>query len=99
MKDEDIIGKEFLAVTFEKDGILTCNDSYDRFIGKTGIVTNAHPDYTKYARVEFSDAGYVNALHWPIKVIKDQLKFNAYKETPEYTKDLFKEIIKLTKTK
>jgi hypothetical protein len=99
MTDIDIIGKEFLAVTFEKDGILTCNDAYDKFIGKTGIVTNTHVDYPKYARVEFNDTGYVNALHWPVKVVIEQLKFNAYKETPAYTKDLFKEIIKLTKTK
>lgn len=100
MKDEDIIGKEFLAVDFEPDGILTRNDFYDKFIGKTGIVTNTHVDYPQYARVEFKEgAGYVTALHWPVKVVKEQLQLNAYKETPEYTKDLFKEILKLTKTK
>ena len=95
----DIIGKEFLAVHFGKDGILTCNAAYDKLLGKIGIVTNTHPDFPQYARVEFTDVGYVNALHWPVKVIEEQLKFNAYKETSEYTKDLFKEIIKLTKTK
>lgn len=99
MKDEDIIGKEFLAVPFEKDGLLTYNDAYNRFIGKTGIVTNTNVDYPRFARVEFDESGYVNALHWPVKVIKEQLQLNAYKETPEYIKDLFKEIIKLTKTK
>jgi hypothetical protein len=99
MTDMDIIGKEFTAVPFEKDGLLTYNDAYDKFIGKTGIVTNTHVDYPRFARVEFDESGYVNALHWPVKVIKEQLQFNAYKETPAYTKDLFKEIIKLTKTK
>jgi hypothetical protein len=96
----DIIGKEFLAVHFEKDGILTCNTSYDKLIGKIGVVTNTHMDFPQYARVEFNnETGYINALHWPVKVIKEQLKLNMYKETPDYTKDLFKEIIKLTKTK
>ena len=95
----DIIGKEFVAVHFEKDGILTFNAAYDKLLGKTGIVTNTHPDFPEYARVEFDTNGYVNALHWPVKVIKEQLQENLYKETPEYTKDLFKEIIKLTKTK
>lgn len=100
MKDEDIIGKEFLAVDFKSDGILTCNEIYLKFLGKTGIVTNTHVDYPQYACVEFKEnVGYVNALHWPVKVIKEQLQFNAYKETPKYTKDLFKEILKLTKTK
>ena len=97
----DIIGKEFVGVYFEKDGILTCDTIYDKLLGKTGIVTNTHVDFPQYARVEFRDAtlGYINALHWPVKVIKEQLELNVYKETPEYTKDLFKEIIKLTKTK
>jgi hypothetical protein len=95
----DIIGKEFVAVHFGKDGILTFNAAYDKLLGKTGIVTNTHPDFPEYARVEFDTNGYVNALHWPVKVIKEQLQENLYKETPEYTKDLFKEIIKLTKTK
>ena len=100
MKDEDIIGKEFLAVFFEKDGMLTCNDAYVKLIGKTGIVTNIHVDYERYARVEFKETtGYVNALHWPVKVIKEQLQLNAFKETPEYTESLFKEILNLTKTK
>jgi len=100
MKDEDIIGKEFLAVYFEPDGMLTCNDAYDKLIGKTGIVTNTHVDFPQYARVEFKEVrGYVNALHFPVKVIKEQLQLNAFKETPEYTKHLFKEILKLTKTK
>jgi len=100
MTDMDIIGKEFTAVNFKSDGRLFCNNSYDSFIGKTGIVTNTHVDYPEYARVEFTDAkGYLNALHWPVKVIKEQLQLNAYKETTEYTKDLFKEILKLTKTK
>jgi uncharacterized membrane-anchored protein len=99
MTDMDIIGKEFTAVPFEKDGILTCSDAYDRFIGKTGIVTNTNVDYPRFARVEFDDSGYVNALHWPVKVIEKQLQENLYKETPEYTKDLFKEILKLTKIK
>jgi hypothetical protein len=96
----DIIGKEFLAVHFGKDGVLSCNEPYKKFIGRTGIVTNTHPDFPQYARVKFNDeTGYINALHWPVKVIKEQLQENLYKETPEYTKDLFKEIIKLTKTK
>lgn len=95
----DIIGKEFLAVHFEKDGILTCNTSYDKLIGKIGVVTNNHMDFPQYARVEFDIDDYVIALHWPVKVIKEQLQENLYKETPAYTKDLFKEIIKLTKTK
>ena len=95
----DIIGKEFLAVHFEKDGVLTCNEPYKKFLGRTGIVTNIHETFSQYARVEFDTEGYINALHWPVKVIEEQLKFNTYKETPEYTKDLFKEIIKLTKTK
>ena len=99
MKNEDIIGKEFLAVDFRPNGILTCNELYLKFLGKTGIITNTHADYPEYARVEFNDTGYINALHWPIEVIKEQLQENLYKETPEYTKDLFKEIIKLTKTK
>lgn len=99
MKDEDIIGKEFTAVYFEKDGLLTYNDSYDRFIGKTGIVTNTHVDYPQFARVEFDKSGYLDALHWPVKVIKEQLQLNAFKETPEYTKSLFKEILNLTKIK
>ncbi len=95
----DIIGKEFLAVHFEKDEILTCSTNYDKLIGKIGVVTNTHMDFPQYARVEFDTDGYVNALHWPVKVIKEQLQENLYKETPAYTKDLFKEIIKLTKTK
>jgi hypothetical protein len=96
MKDEDIIGKEFTAVEFGKTGILTCNESYKPLLGKTGIVTNIHADFSEYARVEFKITGYANALHWPVKVIKEQIQ---YKETPEYTKNLFKEILNLTKTK
>jgi len=99
MNDIDIIGKEFTAIPFEKDGLLTYNDAYDRFIGKTGIVTNTHADYPQYARVEFDESGYINALHWPVKVVKEQLQLNAFKETPEYTESLFKEILNLTKTK
>jgi len=100
MKDEDIIGKEFLAVFFEPEDMLTCNDVYVQFIGKTGIVTNTHVDYPQFARIEFEDTiGYINALHWPVKVVREQLKLNAFKETPEYTKSLFKEILNLTKTK
>jgi len=99
MTDMDIIGKEFTAVSFEQDGLLTCNDAYDKFIGKTGVVTNTHVDYPRFARVEFDESGYVNALHWPVKVIEKQLQFNAFKETPEYTESLFKEILNLTKTK
>jgi hypothetical protein len=102
MKDEDIIGKEFLTVRFEKKdgGILTCNPTYDPYIGLIGIVTNFHEPYTEYARVEFKDSvGYITALHWPVKVIKKQLQENINKESPEYIKKLFKEIIKLTKTK
>ena len=100
MTDIDIIGKEFLAVDFEKDGILTCNDAYTPFLGKTGVVTNTHEDYPRFARVEFTDAkGYLRSLHWPVKVIKEQLQLNAFKETPEYTKSLFEEILNLTKTK
>ena len=99
MTDIDIIGKEFIAVHFGKTGILSCNDAYKTFIGKTGIVTNTHAEFPEYARVEFNDTGYINALHWPVSIIEKQLQENLYKETPEYTKDLFKEIIKLTKTK
>ena len=100
MKDEYIIGKEFLTVYFEKDGILDCNDIYNQHLGIIGIVTNMHEDYPQYARVEFKDAkGYVNALHWPVKVIKEQLMLKAFKETPEYTECLFKEIINLIKIK
>jgi hypothetical protein len=100
MKDKDIIGKKFLAVDFAPDLPLTCNDIYKPFIGKTGVVTNTHEDYPQFARVEFKDTiGYRNALHWPVKVVREQLKLNAFKETPEYTKSLFKEILNLTKTK
>jgi hypothetical protein len=99
MKDEDIIGKEFIAVEFGKTGVLTCNEQYKPFLGKTGTVTNVHPDFTEYARVEFNIPGYIHALHWPVKVVKEQLQENLFKETPEYTEYLFKEILNLTKTK
>lgn len=103
MKNEDIIGKEFLMVDFAPDGMLTCNETYKNFIGKIGIITNIHEDYPQYARVKFKDieesAKYITALHWPVKVIKEQLMLNAFKETPEYTKHLFEEIINLTKIK
>lgn len=94
----DIIKKEFLAVHFEPDGILTCNEVYNQFLGFTGIVTNTHAEFPQYARVEFKDAkGRIDALHFPVKVVKEQLRLNAFKETPEYTKYLFKEIINLIK--
>jgi hypothetical protein len=105
MKDEDIIGKEFLTVRFEKEinGVLTCNATYDPYIGLIGVVTNIHENYPQYARVLFKDpkkyVGYITALHWPIKVIKEQLQENINKEKPEYITDLFEEIINLTKTK
>ena len=99
MKDEDIIGKEFIAVEFGKTGILSCNEVYKPLLGKTGIVTNTHVDFPEYARVEFNTFGYRNALHWPVKVVKEQLQENLFKQTPEYTEYLFKEILNLTKTK
>ena len=96
MKDEDIVGKEFTAVEFGKTKILSCNDSYKPLLGKIGVVTNINAEHSEYARVKFKVDGYANALHWPVKVIKEQIQ---YKETPEYTKNLFKEILNLTKTK
>ena len=40
MTDIDIIGKEFLAVDFKPEGILTCNEIYLEFLGKTGVLTH-----------------------------------------------------------
>jgi hypothetical protein len=100
MKDEDIIGKEFLTVRFEKDRTLICNAIYEDYIGVIGTITNLHESFPQYARVEFKNPKrYTTALHWPVKVIKEQLEEKINKEKPEYIKDLFKEIINLTKTK
>lgn len=101
MKDEDIIGKEFLTVRFKNDGILTCNATYDSCIGVSGVITHIHEAYPQYACVKFINPprGYVTSLHWPVKVIKEQLQENINKENPEYITDLFEEIFKLIKIK
>lgn len=100
MKDEDIIGKEFLTVRFEKDRILTCDASYEDHIGVIGTITNLHESFPQYARVQLKNPkGYITALHWPVKVIKEQLEEKINKEKPEYIENLFKEIFNLTKTK
>jgi len=78
MKDEDIIGKEFLAVYFEKDNMLHCDGSYSRLLGMKGIVTNIHESHKRYACVKFDVDSNVgpDALHWPVEVIKNQSKEN-----------------------
>ena len=100
MKDDYIVGKEFLGVYFDKVGFLSCDSSYDRFMGKIGIVENINESHNEYAKVVFKciELPY-NSVHFPVEAIKKQLKFNEYKQTTEYIKDLFKEVINLTKTK
>jgi hypothetical protein len=87
----DIKGKAFKAVWFEGDSRLKCNNYYDKVIdsGSIGTILGPHNTSPEYINVKFNGG---LELHFPIKVIIDQLQ-----ESPGYESSLFKEILKLIK--
>lgn len=92
----DIKGKKFKAVWFEGDSILKCNSYYDVIIGNgcVGTIKGPHCTHLEYINVNFN--GKLE-LHFPIKVIMDQLLESQLQESPDYESYLFKEILKLIK--
>jgi hypothetical protein len=80
MKDEDIIGKEFICFEFKDDPKLCNYSTYKSMIGLSAVVINVHktsPQYTN-CKVTFSD-GRTQRWHYPTDLVKKQIEEN---ETP-----------------
>lgn len=97
MKTEDIIGKEFIGVRFEDTSLLICDYEYDKFIGLTGNVIGIHSYHPDCTLVSFLINGKNIKRHWPTSVVLDQIKEEEeLKQTPDYIKNLFEEVLSLT---
>jgi hypothetical protein len=94
-KEQDYIGKEFIAEKFvDEKRILSCDRSYDRYLGESGVIQGFHEShYPKYVRVKFA----LGEIHFPLEAIQDQFKANLEKETPEYLQKLYIDVFKITR--
>jgi len=95
-KEEDYLGKEFVAERFLDDArILIYDKSYERYLGLTGVIDGFHQSYyPNYVRVKFEN---LDPIHFPLHIVKDQFKANLEKETPEYIQKLYVEVFKITR--
>lgn len=80
MKDEDIIGKEFICFEFKNDPKLSNYSKYKSMIGLSAVVEKLHNNYPEYAncRVTIKN-GKTEMWHYPTDLVKKQIEEN---ETP-----------------
>jgi hypothetical protein len=94
-----LVGKEFTSVEFHGDKFIVWDTIYKKTLGKTGIIEGAHDRHPEYICINFGNSitGHNLKLHWPLKVIEEQLKAKEEQllNNPEYNNNLFKLIKKL----
>lgn len=83
MKDEDIIGKEFVCFEFPDEIQLKCHTKYKERVGLTAIVQNLHSHYPKYANclVKYTN-DTTQCWHYPTALIKQQIEQAIEDENP-----------------
>ena len=90
----DLVGKEFTSIEFHGDKLIVFDNLYKKTLGKIGIIEGAHYKHPEYICINFGNSitGNTLKLHWPLKVIEEQLKVKEEQmlENPEYIKSLFK---------
>jgi hypothetical protein len=76
MTDEEIIGKEFEGVYFERVKSLPFSDIYHKpMLGKTGIVVSINTAYPHLCLVKFDEGiGAKSEVHFPVVVVKQQIE-------------------------